>query len=239
MPPPHLADASAAIDAGPRDCRGIDRNEGETEPVSARNLDEASDADLMVRVGRGDQRAFSALCRRHGERCLSVAFHLLRNSADAEEIVQEAFLRIWRNAPQWRSSEARVTTWMYRIVVNLCLDQLRRAIRVTLSLSHAEAVPDADPSPESIAIQRQTMQLVMRAMASLPPRQRAAIILAVREGLTCAEAAKAMQVSVGTMESLLFRARKQLRAALEGAEAQSRGEKISRLPAQESVVCPV
>jgi len=172
------------------------------------------DTSLMLRIGAGDRAAFDRFCRRHGPRCFAVAMHLLRNSADAEEAVQDVFLRVWRNAARWRATNAKVSTWLYRVVVNLCLDQMRRATRLSLSLEHAAEIVATDPSPEYAVSQRELMRVVVRAAAALPTRQRAALALVAGQGLECAEAAAAMNVSVGTMESLLVRARRQLRATL-------------------------
>jgi RNA polymerase sigma-70 factor (ECF subfamily) len=175
------------------------------------------DGELMRAIGQGDRDAFAAFCRRHGGRCLSIAHHLLRNEADAEEVVQDAFIRVWRTAARWRATEARVTTWLYRVTVNLALDQMRRATRTEVSIEHAAEVTTADPSPESIVGQRELARVVLHAVAALPPRQRAALNLVVRDGVACAEAAAIMGVSVGTMESLLVRGRRSLRAALDAA----------------------
>jgi RNA polymerase sigma-70 factor (ECF subfamily) len=175
---------------------------------------EADDHELMRLIGVGDRAAFGLFCRRHGARCFAVAMHLLRNAADAEEVVQDVFMRVWRHAARWRANKAEVSTWLHRVVVNLCLDQMRRATRLSLSIEHAAEVMAADPSPEYAVGQRELMRVVMRAAATLPTRQRAALALVAGQGMECAEAAAAMNVSVGTMESLLVRARRQLRAAL-------------------------
>ena len=179
----------------------------------------SDDLELMRRIGAGDRIAFAFFCRRHGDRCHAVAMHLLRNAADAEEVVQDAMLRVWRYAERWRPSNAQVSTWLHRVVVNLCLDQMRRATRLSLSLDHAAEVVAGDPSPEYAVGQRELVRFVLRAATKLPPRQRAAIALIAGHGLDCAQAAAAMNVSVGTMESLLVRARRQLRAAIVQAVA--------------------
>lgn len=175
---------------------------------------EADDHELMRLIGAGNRVAFNLFCRRHASRCFAVSMHLLRNTADAEEVVQDVFMRVWRNADRWRANNAQVSTWLHRVVVNLCLDQMRRATRLSLSIEHAAEVVAGDPSPEYAVGQRELMRVVMRAAATLPTRQRAALALVACQGLECAEAAAAMNVSVGTMESLLVRARRQLRAVL-------------------------
>ncbi|HEY1721931.1 MAG TPA: sigma-70 family RNA polymerase sigma factor [Magnetospirillaceae bacterium] len=181
------------------------------------DLREVSDTALMRLIGLGDRAAFSIFCRRHAARCLSIAFHLLRNEADAEEAVQDAFFRVWQNAARWRATEARVTTWLYRVVVNIALDQMRKATRLSVSIEQAAEVIAADPSPESVVGHRELVRVVARAVADLPPRQRAALSLVICEGLDCAEAAQMMGVTVGTMESLLVRGRRHLRGVLADA----------------------
>ncbi len=185
---------------------------------SARELGETDDQHLMALIGAGDRAAFTVFCRRHTARCLSVAFHLLRDTGDAEEAVQDAFLRVWLNAGRWRNTEARVTTWLFRVVVNRALDQMRRASRQGVSLEHAADLAAIDPDPEAAAGARELAAVIARAMDALPPRQRAALSLVINRGLGCTEAARAMDVSVGTMESLLTRGRRQIREAIAVAE---------------------
>lgn len=181
----------------------------------------------MRRIGTGDAAAFSIFCHRHSGRCYAVALHLVRNAADAEEIVQDALLRVWQSAPRWRETEARVTTWLFRIVVNLSLDQMRRAARLGAPIELAAELIASDPGPESVAGVRELARLVGRAVAQLPPRQRAALSLVICDGLECAEAAQAMNVSVATMESLLVRGRRQVRSTL---ARQERNRGTDRCP---------
>lgn len=186
-------------------------------------LEELDDDSLMERIGAGDRAAFVLFCRRHAGRCMSVAQQLLRNPADAEEAVQDALLRVWQTAARWRRGEARVTTWLFRITVNLSIDRMRRATPLCLPLEHAAEAAAADPSPETVTGSRELARLLSRALATLPVRQRAALSLVIGQGLDCAEAARKMNVSVGTMESLLVRGRRRLRAAFEQATAEPRG----------------
>ena len=139
-------------------------------------------------------------------------------------------MRVWNTAARWRATDARVTTWLYRVVVNRSLDQMRRATRLSVSLEHAAETIATDPSPESLVGQKELARVLLRAVAALPTRQRAAISLVVCEGLDCAEAAKAMDVTIGTMESLLVRGRRQLRAALAEAMGETEPSKASRAP---------
>ena len=89
-------------------------------------MERASDEDLMARTAAGSEPAFRALAARHVPTMLRLAQRLLRNSADAEDVVQDALVRIWTHAPGWRPTAA-LRTWLYRVVVNLCIDRSRRA----------------------------------------------------------------------------------------------------------------
>lgn len=191
--------------------------------IAPLSLDECDDDTLMERIGAGDRAAFSQFCRRHGGRCLSVAQQILRNPDDAEEAVQDVFLRVWQTAPRWRRTEARVTTWLFRVVVNTAIDRLRRVSPLCLPLDHAAEVVAAEPNPEALTGGKELARILSRAVASLPVRQRAALSLVIVQGVECAEAARIMKVSIGTMESLLVRGRRRLRIALERATAEFPG----------------
>lgn len=176
-------------------------------------MDEVSDEELMARVAGGDEPAFRLLSRRHLRRALALARRVSGNDADAEEIVQEALLRVWINAPRWRPTAA-FRTWFYRVVVNLCLNRRRRKPFAALE----EAGDPVDPAPDAAAAleRRQTDGLVAAAVAALPERQRAAIVLTYHDGLSNAETADVLETSVSSVETLLVRAKRALRAALGG-----------------------
>lgn len=176
-----------------------------------------SDDDLMRAAGAGDRAAFGTLVARHLQRMAGVAGRITGNRGDAEEIVQEAFLRAWLKAPTWlgredRSGGAAFGTWLGRVVVNLCLDRKRKAVPLPI-----EAAADvADPAPDGFAATAsgEVAARVAEAMATLPDRQRAAMALCHYEGLSNIEAAAMLDISVGALESLLVRARRTLRMAL-------------------------
>jgi RNA polymerase sigma-70 factor (ECF subfamily) len=171
-----------------------------------------SDDELMRRAGNGDRLAFADLVQRHLPRVGAVAARMLANAAEAEDVSQEAFLRCWQKAPGWKADGAAFTTWLHRIVINLCIDRRRRAASVPLD----EAPDQADGAPqalEKIAAQ-QDAQRIRAALGDLPDRQRAALVLCYYEGMTNAEAAAVLDVSVGAVESLLVRARENLRKTL-------------------------
>ena len=175
-------------------------------------MDEPADHDLMARAAKGDERAFRTLAERHAGPALRLARRILGNETAAEDVVQDALLRVWINAPRWRP-EAAFRTWLYRIVINLCLNAKRRA--PNLPLDAAEQVADARPSPdEQLRLDERDKQLAA-AIDALPERQRAAIVLTYQEGLSNAEVAEVLDTSVSSVETLLVRARRTLRAAFE------------------------
>ena len=177
-------------------------------------MDGPADHDLMARTAQGDGRAFQTLARRHAGGALRLARRILGSEALAEEVVQDALLRVWINAPRWRP-EAAFRTWLYRIVVNLCLNAKRRA--GDLPLEAADHVADPAPGAEAQLEARERDRSVRAAVDALPARQRAAIVLTYQEGLSNAEVAVVLDASVSSVETLLVRAKRTLRTAL-GAE---------------------
>ena len=174
-------------------------------------MDEQSDEALMARIAGGDEAAFRTLSRRHVPRAIATARRILRNSADAEDVAQDAMLRVWTNAPRWRPL-ASFRTWLTRIVVNLCIDRQRRAPWVAI-----EAAGDiVDPAPDAAARResRDTSRIIDDAIAQLPVRQRAAIVLTYREGMSNAQTADILDTSVSAVETLLVRAKQSLRVTL-------------------------
>ena len=171
------------------------------------------DRALLASIGRGDHNAFQTLMRAHMSYVLRLAYRIVGNREDADEIAQEAFLRVWTVAPRWRHDlDARFTTWLYRVVVNLCLDRRRRVGTLPL-----EDVSDpVDPAPTSLdkIAAEETSRLVAHALEDLPPRQRAAITLCYYAEINGQEAAEILEISVSALESLLVRGRKALRLRL-------------------------
>jgi RNA polymerase sigma-70 factor (ECF subfamily) len=179
-----------------------------------RDGEAAKDAALMARIVAGDQAAFHSFAQRHVASCLAVAQRIIGNQSDAEEVVQDALLRVWLHAPEWRQGAARVTSWVYRIVVNLALDHLRKNRRRLLSLDDAGDPADPAPDAQMLVEGRQLESFIGRAIAELPTRQRIALTLCYFEQMDCAEAAQVMRISVSAMESLLVRGRRTLRDRL-------------------------
>src|SRR5690242_21525632 len=175
-------------------------------------MDMPSDHDLMARAAKGDERAFRILAERHAGAALRLARRILGSTASAEDIVQDALLRVWINAPRWRP-EAAFRTWLYRIVVNLCLNAKRRAPDLPLDAA-AEIADPRVGADEQLRLRERDRQLA-DAIIALPERQRAAVVLTYQEGLSNAEVAQVLDISVSSVEALLVRARRALRVAFE------------------------
>jgi len=172
------------------------------------------DDRLMVMIGSGDRDAFGVLAARHLDRCVAIACRTLGNRTDAEDVAHDAMLRVWRHAPKWKTGGARFTTWLYRVVVNLCIDRTRRAKPTVGEVP--EDISDDSPDPEDTLESNQTAEQVRAAVMELPDRQREALVLCFFEGMSNADAADVLEVSVGALEQLLVRARRSLRVTLAG-----------------------
>jgi RNA polymerase sigma-70 factor (ECF subfamily) len=170
-----------------------------------------SDEALMARVARGDEPAYRQLARRHLPVAVAVARRVLGNTADAEDVAQEAMLRVWTNAPRWQPL-ALFRTWFRRVVVNLCLDRKRRAKWVDLEAAGEIVDPAANAGEQVERGERD--ELVQAAINELPARQRTAIVLTYSEGLSNAEVADALDTTVSAVETLLVRGKQNLRHAL-------------------------
>ncbi|WP_255606617.1 RNA polymerase sigma factor [Asticcacaulis sp. AND118] len=168
-------------------------------------------------VARGDAAATQNLVARKLPRVLSLARRLLNDPAEAEDVAQEALLRLWKQAPHWVPGRAKVDTWLHKVAVNLCYDRLRRR-RDTVDHTEIE-LADPAASPAKRLDQTQVSQTVEAALQSLPERQRLALVLCYYQELSNIEAAALMEVSVEALESLLSRGRRQLKAKLADSRA--------------------
>ncbi|HEX5657226.1 MAG TPA: sigma-70 family RNA polymerase sigma factor [Polyangiales bacterium] len=172
--------------------------------------DDEDDQRLMVRVAEGDANAFRTLVEHHTASLVGHATRMLRNPSEAEEVVQEAFVRLWRSAPSYRP-EAKLRTFLHGIAHNLCIDRLRA--RKKHDPDAVDALVSSDRTSGSIH-DLELRARVQKEVAELPERQRAALSLVHFEELTNIEAAKLLEVSVEALESLLSRARRTLRERL-------------------------
>ncbi len=190
--------------------------------LSRETLGDLSDEALVALVADGDRAAYAELVARHLDRTVTIAMRVTGSRAEAEDVAQEAFLRLWRDAGRFRPEVSRFGTWFYRIAMNLCLDRRRR--RPAAPLEAAGDTADPAPDPEALIGDARQRTAVAQAVTALPERLRAAVTLTYDAGLSNAEAAAAMEIGVKALESLLVRARKTLRQSLAGWRADGTGQ---------------
>ncbi|ADJ44471.1 RNA polymerase sigma-70 factor, ECF subfamily [Amycolatopsis mediterranei S699] len=178
------------------------------------------DAELLARAAGGDHTAFGALVREHTPRMYRVALRITGSAAEAEDVVQEAWLAAWRSLAGFRQ-ESAVSTWLYRVVTNSALAVLRRR-RPTVSLDDPDPQSTVDsalfaaavPGPEGRVVRAEEVDAVLRAVGRLEVSQRVPLVLRELEGLSYEEVADVLDVNVGALRSRLHRARVALLAEL-------------------------
>jgi RNA polymerase sigma-70 factor, ECF subfamily len=212
---PKLPPVAAPVRTGIEDAR-----------ASAPAVAWASDPDvaLMLRVQAGDEGAFGELFRKFGPRVLKYARRLVGSDARAEEVTQDVFVQVFRFRQRYRP-EARFATWLFTIATNLCLNELRRPerqLKVDLwdrpgEPEDREGPPLPDPeayTPEEGAASRELARALEQAIAELPPKQRAALLLSRLDGLAYRDVGEALGCSEGAVKALLFRATQTLKQKL-------------------------
>ena len=177
-----------------------------------------TDETLLQRFADGDQSAARALALRLTPRLLAVAYRMLGDRAEAEDVAQEAMVRLWRIAPDWRAGEAQVSTWLHRVGSNLCIDRLRKRRRDGPPLEDVAEPPDPAPAPVAVMMAADRAAAVRAALDALPDRQRQAIALRHFEDLGNPEIAAIMEISVEAVESLLARGRRALAQMMKGRD---------------------
>ena len=176
---------------------------------------EAPDAALLIAFANGDAGAAQLLAERLLPRTLAQAQRMLGERAEAEDVAQEAMMRLWRIAGEWRQGEAQVSTWLYRVTANLCTDRLRRRKRSVPLDAVAEPL-DAGPSVMARMQSEARAKALRDALAQLPPRQAEAVALRHLEGLSNPEIAAVMEIGVEAVESLTARGKRALALILAG-----------------------
>jgi RNA polymerase sigma-70 factor, ECF subfamily len=186
---------------------------------------------LDWRWNMDDQRDFALLYRRSHKRAFNLAYRLLGNSTDAEDITQDAFVRAWRHFDQYDRARP-FEGWLFRIVTNLVVDRRRRDRRVTIYSLDAPLkidsegvpvtveIPDETANPETRMMADQFSEPLEKALAKLPKDYRAAVLLADVEGMSYQEIAEVLGAPIGTIRSRIHRGRLMLRRALEGSALQ-------------------
>jgi RNA polymerase sigma-70 factor (ECF subfamily) len=180
--------------------------------MAASGLDR-DDHALLEQVRQGDHEAFSVLVHRHTDRFYQLAYRYLQQRSAAEDIVQDAFLKVWEDPGRWRPEHGtRFTTWFHRVVVNLCLDWQKR--KRPQSLDESAPLRDEREGQDSAVLRAQEQQLLERAIAQLPERQRTALNLCFEENLSNQEAADLMGLNLKALQSLIMRAKTTLKQRL-------------------------
>ncbi len=198
---------------------------GSKDAGPAGNEAEDADAELMLRLQRGDEAAFEILVRRWQDRVVSLAYRYLGSAADAEDLAQEVFLRVYRARETYQPT-ARFSTWIYRVTANASFNWLRgRRVRRNVSREMPEGpegpeggareVADPEAPNPAEALEKEELAAVLRRIVdSLPERQRMAILLNKYEDLPYEAVAEAMELTVMAVKSLLTRARVNIKDAL-------------------------
>ena len=198
--------------------------EADSKPFE--NDENSHDVALMSRIGAGDHAAFRTLVERHQDAVVGTVAKMLGNPADAEDIAQQVFLRIWRHAKHYRP-EAKFTTYLFTIARNLVFNESRRRSRrkevsteEREESSHLQVEANPDRQPDAELLQAELQRAVDAAIAALPEVQRLAVVLRRYEQMTYEEIAVVLKLSLPAVKSLLFRARTTLRESLSGYLAE-------------------
>lgn len=194
-------------------------------------MNHLQDAELMALVRSGNHSAFAVLLDRHTSKFFTLAVHSLGRHADAEDVVQSCFIKLWQNPSGWDPAKSKFTTWFYRVVVNACHDWRRKSQRVDQEeLSEGHYSYNKVPSEEESALLRTTeirqQQLLETAIAALPSAQRDAINLVVYSGLPQKEVAEIMDISVKALESLLVRAKRSMQKTVAELVTATQSDKL-------------
>lgn len=179
-------------------------------------MSDRTDEELLAAYATGRADAARTLTARLAPRVFAHASRMLGGDrAEAEDVTQEALLKLWRIAPDWRAGEAQVSTWLYRVTANLCIDRMRRR-RPGPALDAIPEPEDASPSVLDEMQQRARAEALQAALNQLPDRQRQAVILRHIEGLPNPEIARIMDIGPRAVESLTARGKRALEALLMG-----------------------
>ena len=176
--------------------------------------------DIMIRNAKqGDTEAFRVLVEMHQNYAFQLAYRFLRCEADARDAVQDAFIRVWKHLPRF-NQRRKFTTWLYRIVVNIALDHIRKKKRRSEVLSNQVAEIQGDNDPEAACIQQETIECIQKAVEKLPKKQRQVFILRDLQELSIQETAQVLHCTEQAVKSHLYYARKKIRETLETDEDQ-------------------
>ena len=191
-----------------------------------------NDADLMSLVVAGNHQAFAQIVERHTDRFFALAYRSLQNQTDAEDVVQQAFIKLWQKPAAWNSDKSQFTTWFYRVIVNACHDLRRgnkRVIDVDDEIVYAAVQPDQSEQQNLEYEQdaRWKQKCVEHAMGKLPESQRDALNLVVYAEMPQKQAADVLGISLKALESLLVRAKKSMIKTINSVQRQESAQRES------------
>jgi RNA polymerase sigma-70 factor (ECF subfamily) len=188
---------------------------------------EISSEDLMVWIAKGDEDAFEILVNRHQTSVLNLIYRFIGDRTQAKDLAQEVFVRVWQAAESYEP-KAKLTTWIYKITTNLCLNEIKSASRRRWFLfqrsdedsekSIEETISDGSPTAEDLLLSKERTREISEALQSLPENQRMALILKRYDDLSYQEIAQIIGCSVSAVESLLVRAKRALQEKLKNYE---------------------
>nr|WP_240806896.1 sigma-70 family RNA polymerase sigma factor [Polyangium spumosum] len=243
--PDELPDAPAPPEAAIGRIGRVNRPSQEASNKEARRREAEEDRELILRAQKGDQAAFRRLVERHQRRAFAIAMGLVRDENDARELVQDAFLRVYRNLGTFQGGSS-FFTWLYRIVTNLAIDLMRKPGRRDAELVDGQAASEEPTEfplvsridgadPIDVMRRREIAGRIQAALDALPPYHRGVILMREVDGMSYEEMAVAMGVSKGTIMSRLFHARQKLQRALADCyaeEGRSRGGNTDGIAAE-------
>jgi RNA polymerase sigma-70 factor, ECF subfamily len=211
----------------------VNSSPGGASNREARKREAEEDRELIARAQQGDRASFQRLVERHQRRAFAIAVGLCRDENDAREIVQEAFLRVFRGLDSFQHGSS-FFTWLYRIVTNLSIDLMRKPGRKLVQLADNHSSSDEEPAgdfalvsridgsdPLDVVRRKEIAARIQTALEALPPYHRGVILMREVEGMSYEEMAEAMGVSKGTIMSRLFHARQKLQKALADCYAET------------------
>lgn len=181
-------------------------------------LEDVDDGTLLQLYAAGDSQAAAALTMRLLPSVFHHARRLLGDATEAEDVAQDAMLRLWRIAPNWQQGQAKVSTWLYQVTANLCIDRLRR--RRSVGLNEIAEPLDDGPGAEDILQEKSRDGALQDALSQLPDRQRQAVVLRHLDGLSNPRIAEIMDISPRAVESLTARGKRALAELLYGRRAE-------------------
>jgi RNA polymerase sigma-70 factor (ECF subfamily) len=190
----------------------------QTPQKAPEDLKMLSDDDLLLLIGTDRDDAFQELVERHVDRGYAVAYRILQNGPDAEDVVQDAFLQVWSRRKVWETGRAKFSTWLFRVVSNRCIDLLRKPRTETVDVLPELEDESNDQSQEME--KQEAVKLLEQAMMELPDQQRVAVVFSYNENMSNGEIAEIMETTVAAVESLLKRGRQKLRQLLAKQSAE-------------------